>query len=198
MTLSLDDIILKHQTIDSIHNIYTSLKSGKIQPEDLKGKIDYVYYCCSSYKTILSYCLTQNINLNLIKELLDNGANIQLEFNNSTTPLYYLFMYQELSVIKIIMEYKNIKIIQIYQLLELCISKNDISKTEYIINNDFSILFSTKLKQIIIKYSKLEWYKQLGKNIFYLLYKAHISKYRNLFSNLLFDNIQIIQNFLFI
>ena len=176
--LNIDNIKIDSVEIDSIHNIYNDLNTIKTSIGELEYNIDHIFFCCSCYNTILSYSLTKKANIYLIKQLLDNGANIQLELElkleNSYTPLYYLFMYQDLSIITIIMNYANIKIVKIFQLLELCISNNELSKTAFIINNDFSILFSNELKNIITKYDKLEWYRLLGNNIFILLHQANI------------------------
>jgi len=185
----MDDIDNSYHLLNSVHNLYNQLNNNTQNIEDLDNNVDHIFYCCSCYKTILSYSFTQNINMSLIKLLLDNGANIQLQFPDSYNPLYYLFMYQKLNIIKSVINYKNIKIEKIFHLLDLCVSQNDLSKTYFIINNRYSILFSSELNTIITKYNKTKWYPFLGNHLFMLLQKANISKYNNIFSKLSNDEI---------
>lgn len=188
----------------SIHNLYIDLQSKKmditILLDYLNNNINYEFYCCSTYHTILSYSLTKKINIKLVKNILDNGGNIHLELTNGYTPIYYLFLYQELDIIEKIMNYTKTTLDNNYKnrLLELSISNNNLPKTIYLIDGDYSILFSNNLQFIITKYNNTGWYKILGQEIFHLLSTANNSKYNNLFSNLSDDIITYIYSSIFI
>lgn len=188
----------------SIHNLYMDLQSKNmditILLDYLDNNINYEFYCCSTHHTILSYSLTKTINIKLVKDILDNGGNIQFELTSGYTPIYYLFLYQELDIIEKIMNYTKTKLDNNYKnrLLELSISNNNLPKTIYLIDGDYSIIFSNNLQFVITKYNNTSWYKILGQEIFYILSKANNSKYNNLFSNLSDDIIRYIYFSIFI
>ena len=134
---------------DSIHKIYQTLSSGSLDLEEYletKYPINSIFHCCNSYHTILSYAFKkEHINLSLVKSILSKGGTTNIIFLDYTSPLFYLFKYQKIHLIKEIIETNQIDIYgasNFHYILYMLLMKNEREKWLYLTNKKYEILLS--------------------------------------------------------
>lgn len=168
---------------DSIHNIYHYLNNGLLDLNeyiDIKYPINSIFHCCNSYHTILSYSLKKtNINMSLVKKIIKNGGRLDIIFSDYTSPMFYLFKFQTIDVIREIIESNHIDIYNVsnfYYILYTILMKNERDKWLYLTKRRYDILLSPTTINLSKGYFSIN---RGGKNVVNLQHKRiQIPKYQ--------------------